>query len=87
MFQHNSRSTCYEVCEISKAEADQRAGRAGRTCPGTCYRLYSLGDYNNLQDRPPAAVHTESPDALLLMLRQLPPVLESMLRWINAPGK
>jgi ATP-dependent RNA helicase DHX37/DHR1 len=25
----------------SKASADQRAGRAGRTGPGHCYRLYS----------------------------------------------
>ena len=25
---------------ISKAQARQRSGRAGRECPGVCYRLY-----------------------------------------------
>ena len=29
------------VCPISKASAKQRAGRAGRTQPGKCYRLYT----------------------------------------------
>lgn len=28
----------YEVAWISKASAEQRAGRAGRTGPGHCYR-------------------------------------------------
>jgi RNA helicase HrpA len=30
---------------ISKASANQRRGRAGRTQPGTCYRLYRRDDY------------------------------------------
>lgn len=33
----------YQVSWISKASADQRAGRAGRTAPGHCYRLYRCG--------------------------------------------
>jgi len=35
---------------ISKASADQRLGRAGRTAPGTCIRLYSIKSYNNRPD-------------------------------------
>ncbi|KAI1406537.1 P-loop containing nucleoside triphosphate hydrolase protein [Hypoxylon fuscum] len=35
----------YEIGWISKASADQRAGRAGRTGPGHCYRLYSSAVY------------------------------------------
>lgn len=31
----------FEVGWVSKASADQRSGRAGRTGPGHCYRLYS----------------------------------------------
>jgi ATP-dependent RNA helicase DHX37/DHR1 len=31
----------FRVVWISKASADQRAGRSGRTGPGHCYRLYS----------------------------------------------
>ncbi len=34
---------------ISKSSCEQRSGRAGRTAPGLCYRLYSEGDYNNRQ--------------------------------------
>jgi HrpA-like RNA helicase len=32
---------------VSKASANQRKGRAGRTCEGICYRLYSRRDFEN----------------------------------------
>lgn len=32
---------------VSRASANQRKGRAGRTQPGTCYRLYSRDDYES----------------------------------------
>lgn len=35
----------FEIGWISKASANQRAGRAGRTGPGHCYRLYSSAVY------------------------------------------
>ncbi|KAF1353096.1 P-loop containing nucleoside triphosphate hydrolase protein [Delphinella strobiligena] len=35
----------FEVSWISKASAAQRSGRAGRTGPGHCYRLYSSAVY------------------------------------------
>ena len=35
----------FQVDWISKASANQRAGRAGRTGPGHCYRLYSSAVY------------------------------------------
>lgn len=35
----------FEVDWVSKASADQRSGRAGRTGPGHCYRLYSSAIY------------------------------------------
>ena len=34
-----------EECSISKASCNQRRGRAGRTKPGVCYRLYSRNDF------------------------------------------
>jgi len=40
----------YDVMWISKAAADQRAGRAGRTGPGHCYRLYSSTMYARHMD-------------------------------------
>ena len=37
----------FEVEWVSKASANQRAGRAGRTGPGHCYRLYSSAVFEN----------------------------------------
>jgi ATP-dependent RNA helicase DHX37/DHR1 len=37
----------FKICWTSKASADQRAGRAGRTSPGHCYRLYSSAVFND----------------------------------------
>lgn len=34
-----------QVCPISQANAQQRAGRAGRTGPGVCYRMYTERAY------------------------------------------
>lgn len=33
------------VTPVSKASANQRAGRAGRVAPGKCFRLYTLWSY------------------------------------------
>jgi ATP-dependent RNA helicase DHX37/DHR1 len=40
----------YDIMWISKASADQRAGRAGRTGPGHCYRTYSSSVYSRHLD-------------------------------------
>jgi ATP-dependent RNA helicase DHX37/DHR1 len=37
----------FRVQWTSKASADQRSGRAGRTSPGHCYRLYSSALFND----------------------------------------
>nr|CDS17524.1 ATP dependent RNA helicase DHX37 [Echinococcus granulosus] len=34
-------ASCFRIVWISRASAEQRAGRAGRIGPGHCYRLYS----------------------------------------------
>ncbi|KAH7854444.1 hypothetical protein Vadar_013882 [Vaccinium darrowii] len=36
-----------QVFPVSRAAADQRAGRAGRTGPGSCYRLYTESAYQD----------------------------------------
>ncbi|CCE78848.1 Piso0_000880 [Millerozyma farinosa CBS 7064] len=41
----------YEIDWVSKASANQRSGRAGRTGPGHCYRLYSSAVYENYFDQ------------------------------------
>ncbi|HOJ99716.1 MAG: ATP-dependent RNA helicase [Treponemataceae bacterium] len=46
---YNPRTFTSSLIEvpISKASCNQRKGRAGRTQPGTCYRLYTRKDYDN----------------------------------------
>ena len=39
-----------ELKRISKASAEQRAGRAGRTAPGRCIRLWSAKEHHELDD-------------------------------------
>lgn len=41
----NTGVQSFQIGWISKASANQRAGRAGRTGPGHCYRLYSSALY------------------------------------------
>ncbi|CAN6810563.1 unnamed protein product [Brassica oleracea] len=36
------------VCRVSQSSARQRAGRAGRTEPGRCYRLYSKHEFESM---------------------------------------
>ena len=36
-----------QIFPVSQANANQRSGRAGRTGPGTCYRLYTERAYRD----------------------------------------
>ncbi|RUP46208.1 P-loop containing nucleoside triphosphate hydrolase protein [Jimgerdemannia flammicorona] len=49
---HETNANLSKLSEfwISKASATQRAGRAGRTGPGVCYRLYSIKEFNHFND-------------------------------------
>ncbi|KAF8390610.1 hypothetical protein HHK36_025137 [Tetracentron sinense] len=46
--QYNPSTGMYslDIVQISRVQANQRAGRAGRTCPGKCYRLYPSAVYH-----------------------------------------
>ncbi|KAK9801894.1 hypothetical protein WJX73_008521 [Symbiochloris irregularis] len=61
------------VTSISKVQAIQRSGRAGRTRPGKCFRLYTRADYDQ---RMPAETVPEilrtSLQAAVLHLKTLP---------------
>ncbi|ODV92620.1 hypothetical protein CANCADRAFT_22192 [Tortispora caseinolytica NRRL Y-17796] len=50
-YDKETRVQSYRINWISKASADQRAGRAGRVGPGHCYRLYSSAVYENYFDK------------------------------------
>ena len=54
---------------MSKASSAQRAGRAGRTGPGHCYRLFSSAHFNDTfpEHTPPEIVNTPLEGVVLVM--------------------
>ena len=52
----NKACVFVQVKVISKAQADQRCGRAGRTAPGVCYRMYTREDYDQMVAVPAPAI-------------------------------
>ncbi|EAQ04903.1 ATP-dependent helicase HrpB [Pseudooceanicola batsensis HTCC2597] len=53
---------------VSRAEAAQRAGRAGRVAPGTCYRLWTRGEDGALPAFAPPEIETADLAPLALEL-------------------
>jgi ATP-dependent helicase HrpA len=45
-YSHRTKVQRLQIEPISRASADQRAGRCGRLAPGVCIRLYAEDDYN-----------------------------------------
>uniref|UniRef100_A0A1A9W044 RNA helicase n=1 Tax=Glossina brevipalpis TaxID=37001 RepID=A0A1A9W044_9MUSC len=60
------------VVPISKASANQRAGRAGRTAPGKCFRLYTAWSYKHeLEDNSIPEIQRINLGNAVLMLKAL----------------
>ena len=53
---------------VTRAEADQRRGRAGRVATGVCYRLWTKGEEGALAAFPPAEIETADLAGLALEL-------------------
>ncbi|CAJ0582765.1 unnamed protein product, partial [Mesorhabditis spiculigera] len=81
------------VCPISKASAMQRAGRAGRTRPGKCFRLYTEKAYNeDMQEQTYPEILRSNLGSVVLQLKKLgiedlvhfdfmdPPAPETLMR-------
>lgn len=81
------------VCPISKASAMQRAGRAGRTKPGKCFRLYTEKAYKNeMTDQTYPEILRSNLGTVVLQLKKLgvedlvhfdfmdPPAPETLMR-------
>ncbi|MCD9559896.1 hypothetical protein HAX54_018224 [Datura stramonium] len=47
-FEPGTCMSVLRICNVSQSSAKQRAGRAGRTEPGRCYRLYSESDFEGM---------------------------------------
>ena len=54
--------------KVTRAEATQRQGRAGRVAPGTCYRLWTKGEEGALMAFPPAEIESADLTDLALEL-------------------
>ena len=81
------------VTPISKASANQRAGRAGRVGPGKCFRLFTAWSYNNeLEDDTVPEIQRTNLGNVVLLLKSLginhlidfdfmdPPPAETLMR-------
>jgi ATP-dependent RNA helicase DHX37/DHR1 len=70
--EHSTGASCYRIEWTSQASSEQRLGRAGRTGPGHCYRLYSTAVYSNLMPKHSAPEVLRTPlEATVLMMKQL----------------
>ncbi|XP_043854754.1 probable ATP-dependent RNA helicase DHX34 [Dromiciops gliroides] len=56
---------------ISRASAEQRKGRAGRTGPGVCYRLYAESDYDTFAPYPVPEIQRVALDTLVLQMKSM----------------
>ncbi len=73
------------VQKISRASADQRAGRAGRTAPGTCRRLWSAYDHQGRPEHESPEVHRIDLSQALLLLSALGADLGADFPWLTPP--
>jgi ATP-dependent helicase HrpA len=60
-----------QIEKISKASANQRAGRCGRVAPGICIRLYSEEDYTQRPDYTDPEILRSSLASVILRMKSL----------------
>ncbi len=66
---------------VTKSSAIQRSGRAGRTSPGICYRLYSLQDFESRENFTlPEITRADLTDVFFQFVQ-----FKNLLRWITPP--
>lgn len=84
---HASGLTRLKTFRISRASADQRAGRAGRLGPGHCFRLWSREVEYSLLDHTPPEIVSADLSPLVLELALWGVMDPEQLRWLDPPGK
>ena len=77
--------TRLETVRISRASAEQRGGRAGRTEPGVCYRLWSAGAERSLAAFDTPEILQADLTALALDLALWGANDSTRLSWLDAP--
>jgi ATP-dependent helicase HrpB len=73
------------VEEISRASAEQRKGRAGRTAPGTCHRLWSESNHLNRPERNTPEIQRADLAEVVLLLHSLGIKHAATFDWLDKP--
>ena len=84
-FDPNTGLTRLETVQVSRAAADQRAGRAGRLASGVCYRLWSASTQSALQAHTPPEILSADMAPLALELAQWGVTDPAQLNWLDSP--
>ncbi len=71
--------------EISRASADQRKGRAGRTAPGTCHRLWTESGHLNRPERNTPEIQRSDLAEVVLLLHSLGIKRAATFDWLDKP--
>ncbi len=85
VFDPNSGMTRLITGRVSKASAEQRKGRAGRTEPGVCYRLWSESEHAALAEFTPPEIQEADLVSLVLELAQWGTRDPAQVAWIDPP--
>ncbi|MGK0188807.1 MAG: ATP-dependent helicase HrpB, partial [Verrucomicrobiales bacterium] len=70
---------------ISRASADQRKGRAGRTAAGTCHRLWTEGGQMNREERNTPEIQRSDLAEVVLLLHSLGIREAATFDWLDKP--
>jgi ATP-dependent helicase HrpB len=76
-----------ELARISRASADQRAGRAGRTSPGVCFRLWSQAEERSLREREDPEIRRVDLAGPVLQLGAFGESDVRAFRWLEPPAE
>ncbi|MBS1490064.1 MAG: ATP-dependent helicase HrpB [Bacteroidetes bacterium] len=83
-FDPRSGLTRLETVPVTQDAADQRAGRAGRLGPGTCYRLWAKATHPFLQlSRPPEILEADLAPMMLELFIWGTPIRD--MKWVTPP--
>jgi len=74
-----------EIARVSKASATQRAGRAGRTAPGTAIRLYTAEDFHRRADHDEPEIARRELSQMCLQLESMGIHDPTQLEWLTPP--